>query len=289
MSATVFVLERLSSVTPLAVRFRDEATRSYVTDRLNVTVYPAALPELRTPGIANPSGVYVFRNLPGLRDFEQGNGDDAFWAALTPGTQRDFVLEVRDPAGRYLPFKLAVKLPHRGVLGIDDTSSPPNAPYLPLFPSPSRFAPDGMIALRADIVEDAVGQPPAAWALVTAKAGEQRLMTGMADANGHVMLPLLYPKPVITLGSPGSVNTPLTQQEWAVDFTVHYRRRDPVPELPDLADVLAQPAATAWAETLPPTPWTRATLQFGRELTLTTTAGGTRTPALLITPAGSPP
>jgi hypothetical protein len=289
MSASVVVLERFSLVTPLAVRFRDEATRTYVNERLNVTVYPAGMPELRTAGIANPSGVYVFRNLPGLRELEQGAGDDDFWAALTAATLRDFVLEVRDPAGRYLPFRLDVQLPHRGVLGIDDASSPPNAPYLPLFPSPSRVAPDGMAALRADLAEDAPGQPPAAWALVTAKAGEQRLMTGLADANGHVMLPLLYPKPVITLGSPGSVNTPLTQQEWAVDFSVRYRRRDPVPELPDLADVLSQPAATAWAETLPPTPWTSATLQFGRELTLTTTAGGAGTSTLLITPAGSPP
>jgi hypothetical protein len=289
------VLERLSMVCPLGVRFRDEATGAYVTDSISAAIYPVSQPELRTSGITNQGSIFVFRNLPGLREVEHGEGDAKYWSEQTP--RFDYVLEVRDRSGRFLPYKLPIQLPQRRILGIE-LSSPIASPLaiqigseegaLPLFSSPARAAVDGMGVLRATLV-DAGTQKPAAWALVEAKAGEQRLVTGMADLEGRVMLPLYYPKPVITLGSPGSTNTPLTQQTWAVDFTVRYRRREPVPEIPDLVDVLTQPAAMAWEQTSPLTEWTRATLQFGRELRLSTASGGVGTAALLITPAGSPP
>jgi len=291
---TVAVLERLSLVTPLGVRFRDEATGSYVGDALSVVVYPAGQPELRTSGIVNPSSIFVFRNLPGLRDLEFGEGDTAYW---NDAPRFDFILEVVDRANRYLPFQLPIQLPQRRILGIELTS-PLSSPlamqigleegFLPLFSSPSRASLDGLGVMRAELVDGGTGLP-ASWALLEAKAGEQRLVTGMADRQGRVMLPLFYPKPVITLGSPGNTNTPLAQQTWAVDFTVRYRRREPVPDIPDLVDVLTQPAAQAWEQTSPLSAWTQATLQFGRELRLATTAGGVGTSTLLITPAGSPP
>lgn len=282
-------------VCPLGVRFRDEATGTFVTDSLSVVVYPAAQPERRASGVANRGSVFVFSNLPGMRDVERGDGDSQFWSDQTP--RFDFILEVRDLADRYLPYRVPVKLPQRRILGIELTS-PLSSPLtmqvgreegsLPLFSSPARSAVDGMGLLRATLI-DAGTHKPAAWALVEAKAGEQRLVTGMADVEGRVMLPLFYPRPVITLGSPGHSNVPLTQQTWAVDFTIRYRRREPAPEIPDLVDVLTQPAATAWEQTSPLTAGTRATLQFGRELRLGTASGGVGTSTLLITPAGSPP
>lgn len=292
----VAVLERVSIVTPLAVRLRDEATRAFVADGLSVVVWPRSNPEMRTTALRNATNVFVLRNLPGMRDVEQGSGDSAFWAAQS--AQRQFALEVRDTTGRFLPFTMNIGLPQRRVLGIALTS-PPSSPLaiqigeeggsLPLFSSPSRTVPDAMGVLRAELV-DAATNTPAAWALVEVKAGEQRAVIGMADRDGRVMLPLFYPKPVITLGSPGSVNTPLAQQTWTVDVTVRYRRRDPIPEVPDLIDVLTQAAATAWKEVSPMTAWTNATLQFGRELRLSTLgAEGAKTSTLLITAAGSPP
>lgn len=284
------VLERLTLVCPLGVRFRDEATGTFVTDSLSVVVYPVSRPEQRIAGIANTTGVFVFRGLPGMRAIEFGDEPD-----LTP--RFAFVLEVRDRANRYLPYQVTVLLPQRRILTIELTS-PLASPlsmqvgreegWLPLFSSPARGALDGLGTLRTELL-DAVTGRPAAWALVEAKAGEQRLVTGMADREGRVMLPLFYPKPVITLGSPGTSNVPLTQQTWAVDFTVRYRRREPVPEIPDLVDVLTQPAATAWEQISPLTAWSQATLQFGRELRLATASGGAGTATLLITPAGSPP
>jgi len=104
-----------------------------------------------------------------------------------------------------------------------------------------------------------------------------------------VMLPLAYPKPVVTLGSPGSPSLPLTAQTWTIDFTVRYSRRVPTPVAPDLAAVLAQPAATAWRDVARTTPLTQGTLRFGRDLLVASVAGsGTPSPTLLITPAGSP-
>lgn len=281
----VTVLERLSIVTPLAVRFRDEATRAYVSDYLSVVAYPASAPELRTQGIANPSHVFVFRNLPGMRAAERGEGDAAYWADESPSRQRGFVVEVRDNSGQYLPFTFPVAVPYRGVFGIDLTVSPAQAPSVPLFSTPARLAPDAMAVMRAELVDGITGEP-AAWAVVEATAGEQRTVTGVADAQGRLMLPLYYPKPVITLGSPGvGSNVPLTQQTWPVQLTVRYSRREPVPEIPDLVDLLSQPPGTAWEQASPPMPMTQATLRFGRELTLSSGGGGT---ALLITPAGSP-
>jgi hypothetical protein len=285
---SVAVLEWITIVTPLAVRFRDESTLGFFSDDLSVTVYPQGNPELRTNGVVNRSGLFVFRNLPGLRDVERGSGDADFWAAHPP--QLDFVLEVRDTAGRFLPESMRIKLPQRHPLGLgigSPIASPPvvqtggDTAFLPLYSAASRPAPEGMAVLRTELW-DAVNSEPAAWAMVEAKAGE-RTVAGLADADGRVMLPLPYPKPVVALGSPlGSPPVgggPITQQSWPVTFTVRYRRRTPAPGVPDLVDILTQPAVTAWQETSQTTVWTSATLGYGRELVLASRGSST----LLIT------
>ncbi len=298
---SVTVLEQISIVTPLAVVFRDEATLGFLSDGLSAVVYPLGEPERTVSGVVNRSGLFVFRNLPGLRQVEQGSGDADFWAAQTP--RFDFVLEARDTAGRFLPWSLGVKLPQRHLLGVGfDVSSPPSSPlpspsntqtgsdtaFLPLFSAASRPAPEGMGVLRTELW-DSVADEPAAWALIEAKAGEQRTVTGLADADGRVMLPLPYPKPALSLGSslgsPLGSGGPINQQSWPVAFTVRYRRRTPVPLLPDLVDVLLQPPVTAWQETSRSTAWTSATLRFGRDLVLASRAdGGGASSTLLITP-----
>jgi len=286
---SVAVLETLSIVTPLAVRLRDEATLAFVSDGLAASVYPPGVPELAVSGTVNRSGLFVFRNLPGLRTVEQGSGDADFWAANPP--QASFVLEVSDIAGRFLPWSLGIQLPQRSVLGLGLTS-PPASPltvqtggdpaWLPVYSSASRPTPEGLGVLRAELWDADAGEP-AAWALLEAQAGDQRRVTGMADAGGRVMLPLPYPKPPSELGSPLGAGGPITQQSWPLTFTVRYRRRSPVPRVPDLADVLTQPPVTAWQETSRTTPWTSATLRFGRDLVLASRAdGGGAASTLLI-------
>jgi len=298
----VQVLEWVSRVAPLGIRFRDAATRKTVDDDLTAIVYPSAERELSTAAVINRAGIFVFRNIFGLHAFETANGDntrdfagsDAFWNPVSPPARYDYTLEVRDPARRFLPFVLPVKLPQRSLLGIA-FNSPLSSPlvgqtggrgaFVPVFSAPTRTVPEGMIGLRAEIVDTGTspaGPREAAYAVIEAKAGDQPLVTGVADQRGRILLPLPYPKPVITLGSMATTNVPLQDQTWTVDFTVRYRRRASVPELPDLYDVLSQPVATAWQTTALITPWTQTTLEFGRELLLATQ--GTVSHTLLITP-----
>ena len=294
---SIQVLEYVSRVTPLGVRFRDVATGATIAMDLSVVVYPRLEPELRTRAVVNRAGVFVFCNLPGLHEAETGAGDAGFWATYSP-PQYEFVLEVRDPARRFHPFVLPVKLPQRGILGLGVASpltSPPlgqigsRGAFVPLFSTPSRGRPEGMAVLRAEMLDSGTDEP-AAWAVIEARSGGQPVVTGVADERGRIMLPLPYPKAVITLGSLSTPNTPLTDQTWSVDFTVRYRRRAPVPSMPDLYDVLTQPVATAWRETTFVTPLTQGTLRFGRELVLATQTGtGDSTAMLLVTPMGSPP
>jgi hypothetical protein len=292
----VVVLEHVTRVTPLGVRFRDLATDAFVSWGIAAEVYPEGQPEIRRSGLVNRADVFVFNNLPSLRDVEFGRGDDAYWAAQTP--RYPFVLDVRDNQSRYLPFTLSVTLPVRRLLGFL-VNSPLSSPLtvqassstqsLPLFSAPSRPAPDGMGVLRAEIVDVITGEP-AAWAVLEARGPGQPLATGMADEAGRVMLPVPYPKPIVTLASPGSPAMPLTGQAWPVDFTVRYRRRTPVPLVPDLADVLTQPPATSWRDTAATVPLAQTTLRFGRDGVIASLTGlGLPSPNLLITPAVSPP
>jgi hypothetical protein len=146
-----------------------------------------------------------------------------------------------------------------------------------------------MGVLRAEIV-DAVTGTPAAWALVEARGPGQRLAIGVADADGRVLVPLPYPKPIVTVGSPATPGIPLTSQTWTIDVAVRYRRRPVTPAAPDLADVLMQPPATAWRDVARTTPLAQAPLRFGRDLVLASAApDGSLTPTLLIDPASSPP
>src|SRR5438128_2028808 len=63
---SVQVLEWVSRVTPLGVRFLDTARRKTVDDDLSAIVYPAAERELWTAGVVNRGGIHVFRNVFGL-------------------------------------------------------------------------------------------------------------------------------------------------------------------------------------------------------------------------------
>jgi hypothetical protein len=261
------VQEELTIVTPLGVKFRDESTGAQVSDALVVTLHPDGIPDLKVSGVENRGGVFVFRRLPGMREIENGAGDDAFWSAHPPAF--DFVLEVSDRAGRFLPYAFALKLPVRRLLTLPVASPPAANDAMPLFSAPARITPEVFGVIRAEIRDQANGEP-AAWALVEATT-EQRMVRGLCDQRGQLMLPLPYPRPHLTLGSPLHAGGPsVTDQSWNVDLAVRYARRVPVPDRPDLEDILTQPIAFT----------TSATLRFGQELLLA---------PLLITPAGSPP
>jgi hypothetical protein len=261
VAMSVHVLEELTLVTPLGVKFRDESTATPVAGDLVVTLHPDGAADRKTRGVINRSGIFVFRNLPGMRDIEHGAGNGAFWAAQSP--QFDFVLEVTDRAARFLPYSLALQLPGRRLLTLPAVSPFEPTDALPLFSAPSRDAVEAMAVIRMELV-DAVSHEPAAWALVEART-ETTTIRGLADERGRVMLALPWPPPHVVLGS-----LPSADPAWSVDLTIRYARRAPVPTRPDLEDVLTQPIAFT----------TTATLHFGQELQLA---------PISITPAGSPP
>src|SRR5574341_22614 len=146
------VLERLTRVTPLGLRFWDPVSRAVVGEELNVVVYPPHQPERRTLALETSTGIYAAQNLPGLRALEYGAGDEDYWDALPP--QRPFVVEVVDPQGRFQPFRFTADLPARDlfILNCPSDGSPPAAMVtVLLFTSPTRPVPGAMAVLRADL------------------------------------------------------------------------------------------------------------------------------------------
>jgi hypothetical protein len=293
MTPSVIPLEEVSRVAPAGVRFWDVAA-GQIANGLLVSVYPAGAPELGRPGLQGKTGVYSFRGLPGLGGLEMGQGDDPYWLANEGRVA--FTLEVSDPAGRYLPWQWNVRLPHRGLLSL--AASPaglqlaPDATWLPVFSAAARPFDAAIGVVRAQLVDAtlAVSPPaqpaPAAWAMVEARAGTAAPVFGLADARGVVAVPIPYPPPPsVGLGSPlsgGSV--PLGQQTWPVQIRVYYGAIA-AGRLPDLVQILNQPAAFAWQDQALRNELTGSLLRFGRDLILRTQNSAT----LFITVAGSPP
>jgi hypothetical protein len=151
MSGPATVLERLGRVTPLGIRFWDDAAHVTVTDGLAVTVYPLAQPLRRASAFANRAGTFVLSQLPGPRlpEEEFGEGDDAFWSQVRP---RSFVVEVVDQRGDYQPFALDLELPFRGpAVPADIVPASPPTTVVPLFPTTKRPVPAGTAVVRADL------------------------------------------------------------------------------------------------------------------------------------------
>jgi hypothetical protein len=303
MSTQVVVLDDLTLVAPFGVRFWDVAAFAPAVPGLTMVAYPTAQPNLRFPAINGPSGAYSFADLPGLRRFENGTGDDAFWAANPPSIP--YTMEVSDPQGRYLPFQFSVLLPVRGFYGL--LASPvyppltPDATWLPVFSTPSRVMPGPGAIIRAQLQDDRpLGSPlqenqtppPAAWAMVTAQFSGSPAMSGIADQRGTVTLAIPYPEPLNSpFGSPmGSGSVKLLDQSWPVTITVFYSALLNPPAIPDLQQLLQQGAAIAWADTAHSAPADSFTVKFGTDLILRSLHSGTgrELSVLLVTSATSP-
>ena len=284
---SIQVLETLTLVQPFGLRFWDQVTRSAVSDGLVVTAWPAVQPELRTPASLNRSGVFWFRNLPGLREIENGAGDAGFWSKHPP--QFDFVVEVLDPENRFLPFRLPVRLPVQGIYQFE------GQPFVPLYSAPARTVSAPLAMIRAQLY-DALHNVPAAWAVMDVRVDGGPSVRGIADSRGQVVVPFPFPEPQgFGLGSPlhpGGI--PLAGQTWQLHLAFAYTPAA-TDGIPDLSQVLKQAPATAWDDELLSTPFTQVALSFGPELVLRSRAAAASPPAspwlstLLITPAGSPP
>jgi hypothetical protein len=286
-------VDDIDLVAPLGLRFWDVATQSAAGAGLYVEAHPNATPERATPAAVGPSGIYSFCRLPGLRGFENGAGDEPFWASDAPRVP--FTVLTSDPQNRYLPCRLAITLPVKGIYA--QRSSPldsglvPDASWIPLFTASSRPVPDAMAVIRAQL-QDKVSGEAAAWAMVTARAADLAPVTGLADARGSLALPLPYPEPRnFALGSPlGTGGSKLTDQRWPVTISVFYSPGRDRELAPDLEETLRQPPGIAWRDSLHTGEADSFSLQFGRDLTLRSRDVATNRDlsVLLITPGGSP-
>ena len=291
MTSQVQVLEEVTLVSPLGLRFWDVALAAQSEPGLAVVAYPDAYPELVTTANWNGSGIYSFSGLPGLRQSENGAGDDAYWSANAQATP--YTVQVSDPQNRYLPFQLRVSLPVRGVFGL--LASPllpvpaPDATWVPIFPSPSRPA-GGVTGMIRGCLQDPSGAG-AAWAVVTATAPGGAPAIGVADDRGVISLPMPYPElQTAPAGSPlGPAPLKLSDQSWPLDIHVYWTPSAGA-ALPDLEELLQQGEASVWLDTAQSARATSFTLEFGADLILRSvdSVSGRQLSYLLVTAAGSP-
>lgn len=271
---TLRLLETTTRVTPLGLRFWDLAANTVVNDGLMVSAYPPDQPWRAKQSLVNPSGVHVLQDLFGLRELESGTGDKAFWDGLTSDQRRDFILEVEDSLGRFLPFACRVKLPVRGLLRLQEIlpleagnvtalkpeqlNLSPDAVVLPLFSNPARRIPAGMAAIRASL-HDTTTNTPAAWAAFEIHLDNTAsvLARGFADASGQLLVLMPYPK-LRDLAQP----PPLEKHFWPLEIRLRYTPVQSLNslnarELPDLYRLLTQALTQDLIE---------ENLEFGQEL-----------------------
>lgn len=297
------VLDRLTIVTPLGVRFQDATTGEVIADGLTVSAYPVTRPNARQSLFLNRRGVFVLRHAPGLGDVENGAGDFDYWNNLPP--KKNFVIEVRDDQSRFVPFQFVVGLPAEWNQAV---SPPPAIKSMPLYSAPTRIAPAGMAVVRADLWDPTRGDDGevAASAVLELYDNDQMIARGIADESGKIAVLFPYPAPRSfavasppgsPLSSPPVATTPaLTDQVWTFRVRAFYAAGQSPPQtstensLPDLDAVLAQPEATLWADEARTEELTEVAVQFGQPLILKSkppsmsppTKGGSM---LFITPA----
>jgi hypothetical protein len=268
MSLTdVKIVDRVTITAPLGVQFWDVVQNVPVGEGLDVVAFPPDSPARRTTGIANTSGVYVFHQLPGLGQ-----------------SPRTFVLQVQDPAGRFLPWQFDLLAPQRGLAAFP-CGSPLEGPGVPLYPAPTRQGQAGMAVVRAQLMDTLTGGA-AAWALIDLHLNGLALARGVSDAAGRAVMFFAYPEPTgFSAGSPpASGGRALVDQVWNISISAAYASTQSANSLPDLCATLGQPPALLWADASQSQALTHLTLQFGQELTVRSGA----LPGLLITSTGSP-
>jgi hypothetical protein len=271
-------LERVLRPAPIGLRFRDMATGLPVRQGLRVTVTSVRNPARHATLEVNGKGVWYAHRFPGFSDETLANAPD--WTALS----QPCLVEVDDAAGRFLPLRVVLDLPERGIVDwpgwsslpqdplaplADDASPPTISPdALPLFSSAGRTAPAPLAEMRCQLLRDDGG--PAAWALLTAAHGGVVRAIGQADGEGRAVLFFAYPeRPRASLAtSPPAI----TDFRWSIELAAYWNGLDPAapPEFADLMAQLDHPRALFASTLSPPEPLPSQLLSFGRPLVLRT-------------------
>jgi hypothetical protein len=295
--SAVAILDRFNRVALLGLQLRDVATGRIVAEDLDVAAAPVGGRAIEL--IRNGRSVWSAPRLPGLRDADLD---------LATGSMpvRHYLLAVDDPLEDFLPLRLDLALPRRGLYTWDGWSGLPSGPLaplrdepggipspnaLPLFSSPSRAAPIGYGAIRGQLQRaDTAG--PGAWTLLAAEVDGQVRGLGLSDAEGRFALFLPWPEwPRANLPSlsppspPASPPAPIpAAPSWTVTVSAYSSLLSPlrIPSLPETVAQLASPRELLASTQSPLEPLAPQALQFGRPLTLRTDRTPDGTSSFLI-------
>lgn len=189
-------LDLITYRAPLAFHFTDAATNQPVDDGLHLTAWPYA------PGHLSParqvvtaekslqSALYGFPSWLGLERYQRGD-------EMTPAS-RQFVIQIEDAFGRFLPQTHLVALP----------LATPQVQEILLFSAPTRAILPGYTTIRGDLYHTTppTGAPPlvrisapASWARVILTVADITIQT-FADDQGRFLCLAPYPAlPATTL------------------------------------------------------------------------------------------
>jgi hypothetical protein len=299
------LIEQVVSYTPLGIRFWDPVSNSQVTGGLRVTARPVDGSGPARSAFHTASGIFAFRNLPGLRRVEQTDPTAPREESL-PDVGKDFWVEVIDTEGRFLPVQFRVPAPYHGLYlarphhelleslpGSEPSipsQPPPALPGFYLFSAPTRKPVAGSGCIRAYLVESGTGNE-AAYAVVEARVGGHKWYS-FADKRGGIAL--MFPPPPIqtapVVGSePARFECPPHENRWPVSLRIRYEpgalRFPAGSDLPDLRSLFLQREVGIYSdeETLEDD-W-NIELFFAKEFIAKTGS----LPSLLIEPGGSVP
>ncbi|MCI0394372.1 MAG: hypothetical protein L0332_20115 [Chloroflexi bacterium] len=268
------LLETVTTVTLLGIRFWDAAEDKQVSDGLRVTAWPETAPALVVGAFHTASGNYAFQGLPGLEALEYPAGSEG-GAVASPPASRPFLVEVYDQLHRFLPcrFQVTLPLPYPGLYRPAPGSPPDDNPArFYLFSAPTRSTAPGLAAVRGCLVEQNTDRP-AAYTVLEIEVNGRRWY-GLADERGCAAVLFPYPTFITRLGAspPG---LPLSQQIWPLTLRIRYSPSLVAGlvagELPTLGQLLNQPEATLWPNEIgPDTTALSLNLTFAQELVLRT-------------------
>jgi hypothetical protein len=268
-------LENLLIRTPLGVRFWDHGANEPVRDHLNVTAWPREGGLTPIHAVRNPSGIYAFHGLPGLRDWEYPFDYQEFESS--PPISKQYILKIVDLHKWFLNVAAIVEAPQPD----DDDriyTTPLSSPAdgdkgFRLFSAPTRPAKSHLAVVRA-YLWDTSQNKQAAYAALKVNIGGTT-WTGIADELG--MIAIMFPYPMIMRAldvSPPSSRIPFHEQSWDITVRAFYGGTDMTPlpnaELPNLANILKQIQAEIYNTVTSPSGELLATLTLGQELVLRT-------------------
>jgi hypothetical protein len=275
------ILDRVIRPAPIGLRFRDVATGLTVGAGLTVTVTSLRNPLRMKRLDVNRSGVWYAHRFPGFSDHDLA--DPANWPALAQPCR----VSVDDALGRFLPLRIDMDLPIRGLANwpgwntvpqallaplIDGASeSPPDMTVcrdaLPLFSAPERGNPAPLAEIRCQL-RRTDGEPATGAMMTVSHSGTERAL-GQADADGRVAM--FFPYPERPRASLATSPPAITDFRWSLDIRAYAAPLPATPTFADLIDQLNHPRDLFASTVSPPELLPSQLLSFGRPLTLRTT------------------